>query len=241
MTAKDIKYVLVETVLNDKEKPISELVKTCKIGLLKGVQYKTVNDPEKEEPFLLLKDKDDSLITVNLNFYNILSIEKFNDLYKTMTYFRASEEEQNQALSKVLDTIKIFQDMDQVLGSNKDLIDTSKYSSVPAKFKTGDGSGISVQSGSNSAAKGSSIYTQTNPTTSRTTTSSWNTPKKPTVIKRKSKVDKALLDTMESKLAEIMKSDYKANLPKIALDPAGVVETGKYDDEDEYYAAYFSG
>ena len=238
MTAKEIKYVLIETVLNNKDKPIAELVKTSKIGLLKGLQYKVVNDPDKEEPFLIMKDRDDSLISVNLNFYNILSIEKFNELYKTIVYFRASDEEQDQATAKVLKIINDFKEADRVLNSNKELIDTSTYSNVPSTFRTGDGGSVKVHTGTGSQR---SVYTPPRSSTpSRTSTSDWNKPKKPSVIKRKSKINKALIDEMEKKIAEIMSGNFKANLPKIAIDPPGVVST-EIEDDDEYYATYFPG
>jgi len=240
MTAKnDIKYILVETVLNDKDKPISELVKTSKIGLLKGIQYRVVSTPDKEEPFLLLKSKNDALLSMNLNFHNILSIEKFNDLYKTMTYFRAGDEEQESAIAKILKLTEDFKKAGNTLKSNKELIDTEKYSSVPSTFKSGESSDSKTTGVGSGTGKSSSIYSPTRSHTPARSTS-YNKPKKPTLFKRKSKMPtKAMLELMEEKLKDIRDGKFEPKLPKIALDPPGVNDA--VEDDDDYHAAYFQG
>lgn len=233
MTAEtDIKYILVEMVLDKKDKPIAELVKTSKIGLFKGLREEAINDDGTTSSFVLIKNKGDRLLTLNLNYYNILSVERFNGLSKTIHYFRAHNDDQEAAvniLEKIVQEVKLAGNM---LASSDALIDTSAYTQIPMKYGDSGDSISQINSSSNGVVDktGASIHT---PSTTYIKPSN-----KPSIIKRTSKVPtKIILEEMEKKIEQIREGKYEAKLPDIALDPPD----SELENEEDYNATYFVG
>jgi len=238
MTAKeDVKYVLVETVLDKKDKPISELINTCKIGLLKGLKEATINQDDKPSQFLLLKGRKDELLSLNCAYYNVLSIEKFNGLSKTITYFRASKEEQESANAVLEKIIEDMKEAGKMLASDGNIIDTSTYAQIPNSFSS---TTVPVKTSAPIKPTGSPLFNNTRCNYNKPTPVKSD---KPAVIKRKSKVPtKAMLEEMEKKIKLIMQGKYEAELPEIAGDPPGAKSTTAADDlEDDYSASYYMG
>ena len=231
MTAKmDIKYILVETVLNKKDKPVAELIKTSKVGLFKGLRDEVINDDNKPSSFLLLKSKNDELLSLNLDYYNVLSVEKFNGLSKTITYFKASADDQEAAINVLEKTIQEMKMANKMLASSDTLIDTSTYTQVPAKYD----STCNAKGSSGSSTVSKSFVSSHKPSTPYVKPAI-----KPSVIKRESKIPtKIMLEEMGKKIKQIQEGKYETKLPEIALDPP---DSELENDDDEYNARYFVG
>ncbi len=216
MTANaNVKYILVEVVRSEEQLPIVDLIKTTQTGLLKGFKEEIINKNSGPSKFLVLKGKD-SLLSMNLAHYNVLSIERFTGASKIITYFRNSKEDQGSARAMLERLIGDFKEQNKMLNSDDSLIDTEVYSHVPTDMKPStDTNRVTSQFGSTS-----SIYNkQQNHTTTTNYTRSVVKTKKPTVLERKGKApSKTMLEEMEQKIKQIQTGDFKADLPEIAGD-----------------------
>jgi hypothetical protein len=236
MTANaNVKYVLVEMVRSEENLPIVDLIKTTQVGLLKGFKEEIINKSGSPSVFLVLKGKD-SLLSMNLAHYNILSVERFTGISKIITYFRNSAEDQSAAESMLEKLVEDFKKQNKMLTSDDSLIDTKVYTDVPTDLKSAtDTSKITRQTRSVS-----NVYNQQNHATH---TRSVVKTKKPAILERKGKApSKAMLDKMQEKIKQIQTGDFKADLPDIAGDPEveeEEAETGQAGKGKNYDARFY--
>jgi len=238
------KYCIVEVIKKDgKSNEIGR-------GMYRGWKDKEApkEGAEAKEStigFLYISKTTRATESFNMDFYNILSIEVFDGVNKTFTFFMADEIDQAQA-------VKIMRDVHESLEpiadeKDKDFIDTEKYTDVPKDLggtgvvtlphntrrtgsaAVGHGHGAGGHNRQNYYSDGSTYYSRKDP--------------EPTFFKRKArKPTKIALAKMAAKIDEIAAGTYKQKLPKTKEDDeeekAAQKNAKKSDAWDEEYAGY---
>lgn len=232
--SEDSKYVIIELIENDQKKAVSESIK---VGLLKGIKPHKQKE-SKSDVIIVLEDKDGVLNLLNLNMYNILSLQTSDGTTKISNYFRANNEDQSMAFDIVA---KIMTDMHEAKRTDKNdsnLIDLTTYSDLPDDF------GGTKVDGETSTKKVSPVYNKPSaPARSqiggnRRVVAPVEPKVEPKYFKRGSKkpTEEALKE-MEKRIKDIASGKLKVELPSIEGDDEEVVILD-YDNDNEYDASY---
>ena len=222
----DIKYVLVEMIENDMTKMSGESIIS---GVFKGIR---VYDPPNEDMLILLEDKKKEVTHIlNINRYNVLSMQKFDGYTKILHCFKATEEDQKLALDKLADVIEELNKVDRTIEGDDNIIDTNTYSDVPEDVTV-----IKNISDTSTASK-NPIYSghRANKTTPIRTVV--NKDPEPKFFKRSKNASKEALEKMEKKIMEIKAGTYQMKLPIVKGDDieiAGGTEDSPYDERNFY-------
>ncbi len=229
-----IKYIVAEAIKADEKNLISTSIE---LGLFQGVLHKKLHKSSKEaEPFLLLKSKDNSLKTLCLHYYNILSLERFDGITKIVTFFRAGKEDQEKAQEMATDLVEQMRKANRTLASEDEMIDVSTYSEVPpvmgaTKTEISGGAASSRFNSRSTVGQGTGVVHHHRAPIKKVIA--------PTLFKRKGKKpSKAILDTMNDKIQQIAAGTYKPVLPEIKGDAEEKLSPAVFD-QDEYDASYF--
>jgi hypothetical protein len=227
----------METGNQNNDKPnyaIAELTmkdgsNTIECGLFMGLQAKdeagkivSLKDGNKKaESFYLWlhMEEDEKTRVYSMDHFNILSLETYNGVSRTVIYFMDTNYDQSEALKIAAGIIK---DMSYMATKDPDIINVKKFTDVPVNYK-------SAREGVSSGAPSPGFYSQYNKTHagSRNTagfrgTGSSTTIKKdpePTLFKRTARrPSKKSLEKLRAKLDLIAKRDYDQKLPRIKGD-----------------------
>lgn len=233
--SEDSKYVIIELIENDQKKAVSESIK---VGLLKGIKPHKQKE-NKSDVIMVLEDKDGVLNLLNLNMYNILSLQTSDGTTKISNYFRANKEDQSMAFDIVA---KIMTDMHEAKRTDKNdsnLIDLTTYSDLPDDFantkvddKTSDKSVSPVYNKPTVPARSAIGGNKGN----RRVVAPVEPKVEPKYFKRGSKkpTEEALKE-MEKRIKDIASGNLKVELPSIEGDDE---ETVILDNDNEYDASY---
>ena len=232
-SVKDLKYVIIELIENDQKKAVSESIKA---GLLKGIKpHKQKGN--KSDVIIVLEDKDGVLNLLNLNMYNILSLQKSDGITKISNYFMSNEEDQSMAFDIIA---KIMTDMHEAERTDKNdsnLIDLTTYSDLPDDF-------ASTKIEDKTSTKNTSPVHNKPIAPARSTIGNDRkvvapvVPKvEPKFFRRGSKkpTEEALRE-MEKRIKDIASGKLKVELPSIEGDDEETVILD--DDDNEYHASY---
>ncbi len=231
-SVKDLKYVIIELIENDQKKAVSESIK---VGLLKGIKPHKQKGNESDV-IMILEDKDGVLNLLNLNMYNILSLQKSDGITKISNYFRANDDDQSMAFDIVAKIMTGMHEAGRTDKNDSNLIDLTTYSDLPDDF-------ASTKVDDKASAKSESpIYNnpsplgQSNAGVGRKVVAPVVPKVEPKYFKRGSKkpTEEALIE-MEKRIKDIASGKLKVELPSIEGDDE---ETVILEDDDEYSASY---
>lgn len=215
-TNTDIEYIHIEMVFNQKGKPNKYEVVS---GLFQGT--KTHND----SIFILLHGKKDATNILNLDFYDIMTIEVRYKEHKDITYLTAKSNDQKLALT-LLDTLHKNCLKDSSFKQNEeDLIKISKYINVPKEYYD---TGTQLKTPE---------YVNKNYNT--VANNSYNSNKKkeirPFVFGRvgTTKPSKNHLVLMQKKLDQINANEFECNLPDIFVENSDIKDKNIHNLYDE--------
>lgn len=222
------KYVYVEMIINKKDK--HDVV----AGLFKGM-YKHKDGTE----FILLHGLKDSTNMLNIDLYNVLSIEELSDGYRNMAYFTIEKSEKKKSLEKVDKLYKSMLEAGLNIDNDKKIIDINKYRDVPKEYVQGKPLDGGITTGGGTYNQSHCGYSRTGASDDYSVNNTSKKDPEPTVIKRTSgkKPSKSDLKLMEEKINKIMENEYEPKLPETkgkCLDD---------DDDDDYLKdqTHFSG
>lgn len=215
----DIKYVLIEMIENDESKMTNASIIT---GLFKGIR---IYQPPKEDMLVLVKDsKKDTIHLLNTNKYNILSLQKFDSYTKIIHCFRATEEDQKLAVSKISDIIKELREDKRTIANDDNIIDTTTYTDIPDDITI-----IKQCKSTDVTVPKRTVHTPR----ASTVKSTVQKDPEPKYFKRSRKPTEAALTRMQQKIEDIKKGTYQVKLPIIKGDDIEIA--GAADDDTDYH------
>lgn len=204
-----IKYVTIEMIKNNEKNLVARSIQA---GLFKGIRLEQIDQTEGATPdvFILIQIEEKTLLTLCLKYYNVLSLERFDGATKTVTYFRASEEEQEKAFDKAAEIVNELHEAGRTVSDDAKIIDVGTYVQVPDAIKVSESS-----SKLGAASKQSTIISRSK--------SSYNVhkpkEKEPSIIKRTTKKPtKAMLAAMSKRIKDIADGTLTLELPEIEGD-----------------------
>jgi hypothetical protein len=230
-----IKYVKIETIRRNNENKdprvsIEDLkkllvAKSIQAGLFKGIREEQLNKIEGSKPdiFILVQTKAKTLNIFNLEHYNILSIEKFDGITKTITYFRSSEADREDALKIAYKILEELRNAGRTLPGDSRIIDVGTYTQVPAAAT--DDTTTDTTADTTASTYKKTVYNST-----------VHKPKEivPAIIKRTTKKPtKAALEAMEAKINGITEGTFVVNLPATEGDTEEEKAVASYTTDDD--------
>ncbi len=228
-----IKYVTIEMIKNNEKNLVAKSIQS---GLFKGIRLEQIDKTEGAAPdvFMLIQVEEKTLLVLCLKYYNILSLERFDGATKTITYFRASEEEQEKAFDLSAEIVNELHEAGRTVSEDAKIIDVGTYAQVPDVIKASSGGSklkeINKHAASTRAASASrSTYTVHKPKE-----------KEPSIIKRTTKKPtKAMLETMAGKIKAISEGTLKVELPEIEGDTDDEKNEATTAVNEDYTPEYF--
>jgi DNA polymerase III alpha subunit len=231
--SEDSKYVIIELIENDQKKAVSESIK---VGLLKGIKPHKQKE-SKSDVIIVLEDKDGVLNLLNLNMYNILSLQTSDGTTKISNYFRANKEDQSMAFDIVA---KIMTDMHEAKRTDKNdsnLIDLTTYSDLPDDFASTKVDDKTSNKSVSPVYNKSTVPARSAIGGNRRVVAPVEPKVEPKFFRRGSKkpTEEALKE-MEKRIKDIASGKLKVELPSIEGDDEETVILD--NDDDEYAASY---
>lgn len=120
-----IKYVYIEMIHN------METRHDVVAGLFKGVIE------HNEKTFVLVHGLENATSALNTDFYNVMSLVVAEDTYKNMTFFNATEEDQEKATKAVADVFAELKGAGYTLANDGKVIAITRYVDVPDDYLKG--------------------------------------------------------------------------------------------------------
>ena len=228
-----IKYVTIEMIKNNEKNLVA---KSIQAGLFKGIRLEQIDQTEGATPdvFILIQIEEKTLLTLCLKYYNVLSLERFDGATKTVTYFRASEEEQEKAFDKAAEIVNELHEAGRTVSDDAKIIDVGTYIQVPDAIKVSESSSkLSTVSKHSTISRSKSSYNVHKPKE-----------KEPSVIKRTTKKPtKAMLTAMSKRIKDIADGTLTLELPEVEGDTEEEIteatSTTAAGTDDEYNPDYF--
>jgi hypothetical protein len=227
-----IKYALIEMIKNNETKLVATSIV---VGLFKGIKCEAASTAEdaKQQVFILLEEKDKAIRALALDYYNIMSLEKYDGMERTVTFFRASEEDQNAAFDMAANIVNELHVAERTVKSDENIIDITTYTEIPAVY------GTSLESREANTAKshiGGLNTTRSTVQNNHVGTVYKKKEPEPFFFKRKGRaLAQKTLETMRNKVLQIAIGQYEPVLPEIDG------EEGEEDfsmSDDDYRAQY---
>jgi hypothetical protein len=241
-----IKYVYIEMIHN------METRHDVVAGLFKGIIE------HNGKTFILVHGLENATSAMNTDFYNVMSLEVMEDNYKNLTFFTASEDDQEKATKMVEDIFTELKDAGYTLANDGKVIAITRFVDVPDEYLKGKAMtntfGHTPAAGTAGAGVGQFAnrngqyrQSQHNPTTYTKTV-----PKKdpePTVFGRTKtkKPNKEALDLMIEKIDAIKSGATVPAWPDLCdeknsgANTAGKSVVGADDDDYEDMYGYYRG
>jgi hypothetical protein len=213
-TAK-INYVNVEMILPQGKN--YDVVS----GLFKGIV-------EREEgTFVLLHGVKESTSIVNIEFYNIMTIEIMEEEYKNLTFLEASDDDQKAAFGLLKKLHETLIKEGRGLKNDESVIDVKKYEEVSEEMLNGKKLNKAASSGTGVYKTPSSRFTPSKTVVGGFTKADTKVVPAPTTFGRNGtkKPTKEALALMEEKIDQVLAGEYNQPLPEAPGD------TDEQDDE----------
>lgn len=226
-----VKYVALEMICNKSDKY------EVHTGLLKSV-YGDENDQ-----FIAIQTAKNAMVALNLDHYNILTIEFIKEGYKHMSILTEDAVDQKGGIKLVTELYAGLLETGMGMSEDSEVIDVAKYTEVPGVYAISDATqqkgGVVTQTTTTpSIHKSQQTYPGYIPPTTTTTTYTKVEPKElvPTLMTRTAgkKPSKAQIASLEEKLDMIKAGTYVAELPPTVEGAAVDV-----DESDPYNKGIF--
>lgn len=236
--AKTVKYVGLEMICNKSDKY------EVHSGLLKSVYG------DEDDQFIAIQTTKNAMIALNLDHYNILTIEFVKEGYKHMSILTEDAVDQKSGIKLVTELYAGLLEAGMGMSEDSEVIDVVKYTDVPGTYAIS--SDTAQQKDSATSQTTSSIHkTQqthagyTPPTTTTTTTFPKVETKElvPALMTRTTskKPTKAQIASLEEKLDMIKAGTYVAELPPTVEGTATDVDENDPYNKGIYGGGYWGG
>ena len=229
-----IKYVIVEMIHNDPDKPV---VNAIKRGLFKGIKCEETNGGQ--EIFVLLENAEGVIYILNAEYYNVLSVERSDGTSKYITFFQAHKSDQDLGSDLLASTVVKLNSEGKTLAADSNIIDTKEYEDVPALFKTKDKSS-NVKTGMNSSFnRGQHSPAATHQKFRDNRRICNNKPPEPKGFKRSGrKPNTKTIDKMREKIIKLLDDEVEPHIPKLDEDEAVQVDKASKTNNTVYDSDY---
>ena len=232
---KDIRYIMMELL------PDSAIVKVdnkYETGLFAGMDYienkKIKTDGKPTIDTMIVLKKNNETVSLDMDFYNILSIKTYDGKSTDLLLFKDSVEDQELAMLYIDEYLTEMAKAGKMT-NNPNVIDTERYTDIPKDYNTivTSHNVTSSKSCSSVYSKGSSTTTYTKPaeTVVKTVT--------PLLIKRLKPPVPGNLDQMKELVAQIRAKTYTAPvLPVIEKETEEDKKPSTTTTTSKTYSAY---
>ena len=242
--ADALSYVLVEMVNKDKvAKKQVKYAKDMERGLFSGIMVYLFDD-NSTKVYIVLDTAGDEITLLDLDYYNILSIELFDGIVREYLFVRDTDEDQEKAFVELTDLVTGLATAKRTL-PGLDLVDVSTYTDLPSNFTDP----IDTKTTDKTTSFGSNVGNKTNKTTQttkyplangNTTYNNQANVRKATFFKRVSDNPQlVLLNAMAKNLKEIQEEMYDAPEFPATDDAAEVYCAGNnssyYNQSSDYW------
>jgi len=230
-----IKYVIVEMIRNDPSTPV---VSAIKKGLFKGIKCEEGNADQKI--FVLLENADGVIYILNTEYYNVLSVERSDGVYKYVTFFQAHKSDQDLGYDLLASTVVKLSSENKTLAADSNIIDTKEYEGIPALFKTKSKDSnmkTGASSNFNNERQHSSAATHQKFRNDRKTYD--NKPPEPKEFKRNGrKLNTNTINKMREKIVKLLDGEIEPRVPKLDEDETIQVDKVSKTDTAVYNSDY---
>lgn len=226
-----IKYVTIEMIKNNEKNLVAKSIQT---GLFKGIRFEQLDQTKGADPdvFILIQVEEKTLLVLCTKYYNILTLERFDGITKTITYFRASDEEQEKAFDLAAEIVNELNEAGRTLLDDAKIIDIGTYAQTPEVIKVTESSKSLTDVGKSSTISKASKSTHSHVQKPKE--------KKPTAIKRTTKKPtKAMLHKMTETIKAIADGTLTLELPEIEGDTEEEKTEAATGGSEDYAADYF--
>lgn len=197
-------------------------------GLFRGVRTRTENNLTLKLVLIGHQDKPDNIKALNTEVFNIMTLTLVYGQTKEMIVFKNSVEDQKQAYEMLDELVKLVKKDELMLANDPDIVDVSKYETVPDEFfaaqkepakSTGSTNGVYSKTTYNGGTNTQSDYQKRQEEEKKEKERQEKLRWTPFLIDRKSeKLQVKDLNAIKKKVLAIAAGEFVRELPSIAGD-----------------------
>ncbi len=125
-----INYVMIEAI--SKQDANMDLTDVSKIKIIKGVfaGIQTKLSGMNATAYVVIQESSDTLISLNIKEYNILSICQSKTTASSFSFYRKDDKDQDQAFNNILNILDQLKTLKMTM-LDGDMVDTNTYTHIP--------------------------------------------------------------------------------------------------------------